>query len=217
MKMHGADLVSLLLIAAMFAVVGWFYASLPDPVPIHWNTGGEVDGYMAKPWGALIFPLYLVGIWVGFKLIPVISPRGFRLDRFLGVVRVIQLAVVGVTFVIGVVSLLAAAGWNVQMQWVVPLCVGVLFVVLGNYLGKVRRNFFIGVRTPWTLASEEVWNRTHRLAAWLFVFSGLLVILGTVAGWSFWLSLAALVSAGLVPVAYSLWLYHRVEGFPGND
>lgn len=217
MKMNGADIVSLILVAAMLAVTGWLYPALPDPVPTHWNLVGEADGFTPKPWGALIHPFMLLGIWALFKLIPVISPRGFRLDEFMGTVRVIQLVMLGVMSVIGMVSLLAAIGWNVRIQWVVPLCVAVLFIVLGNYLGKVRRNFFIGVRTPWTLANEEVWNRTHRLAGWLFVLSGLLVIAATTAGWPAWLGITALVSAGLVPVVYSFWLYHRLEGFPRND
>ena len=91
------------------------------------------------------------------------------------------------------------------------LAVGALLMVLGNYMGKLRKNFFIGIRTPWTLASDAVWERTHRLAGWLFVAAGLVMVASVLIGAPIWLPLGAIAAATLLPVAYSLWIYRRLD------
>ncbi|MEL7298668.1 MAG: SdpI family protein, partial [Pseudomonadota bacterium] len=91
--------------------------------------------------------------------------------------------------------------------------VGLLFVVLGNYMGKLRKNFFIGIRTPWTLASDEVWARTHRLGGYLFVAAGIGLMLSAFIGMNAWLITTLALGAGLIPVAYSFLLYRKIEGF----
>ena len=93
---------------------------------------------------------------------------------------------------------------------------GVLFIVIGNLLGKVTRNFFVGIRTPWTLASEEVWYRTHRLAGKLFVAAGLFMVVASLAGLRLWPLFVSLGVAALVPVVYSYVIYRRIEGLPGR-
>jgi uncharacterized membrane protein len=79
-------------------------------------------------------------------------------------------------------------------------------------MGKLRKNFFVGIRTPWTLASDAVWERTHRLAGWLFMLGGLVAIVATLAGASFWIAIAAILAAGLIPCIYSLVIYRRLPG-----
>lgn len=212
MKLRNVDLVSLLLFLLMCGIAAWQYPQLPDPVPTHWNLSGVADGFTAKPWGVLIYPAMLLFIWLVFKLIPVISPKGFRLDQFMGVVDVLQLSFMAFLTLIGIAALAAARG-SVDIGLIVPLAMGMLLIVIGNYLGKVRRNFFIGIRTPWTLASEEVWNRTHRLGGYLFVAAGVLMAFGAVGQIGFWIGFGAVMTAALVPVLYSLWLYRRIEGF----
>ena len=94
-----------------------------------------------------------------------------------------------------------------------PRVVGLLFVVMGNFLGKVRKNFFLGIRTPWTLASDEVWAKTHRLGGWCFVTAGVfMAIMGVVAPTSTWF-IAAIIAIALIPVVYSFFAYRKIEGF----
>ncbi len=96
-----------------------------------------------------------------------------------------------------------------------------VFIVLGNYLGKVRKNFFIGIRTPWTLASDEVWNRTHRLGGWIFVLIGFFMFLNAFIRFSEGWLIGSIVVVALIPIVYSYVLYRKVEGFeeetPDND
>ena len=108
---------------------------------------------------------------------------------------------------------LAGAGYALPMSTIAPLAVGVLLMVLGNYMGKLRRNFFMGIRTPWTLASEAVWERTHRMAGWLFVLGGAVMVVAALAGAVRGrLLLAVIVVVALVPVVYSYFVYRRLEG-----
>lgn len=216
MKTHRADMVSLIMVLAVSAAAVWFYGRLPDPVPTHWDLSGAANGFMAKPWGVLIYPGMLVAVWLLFKLIPVISPHGFRVDAFIGVVEILQVTVLCCLSLISIGAYLAAMG-KADINSIVPLTIGILFIILGNYLGKMRRNFFLGIRTPWTLASAEVWNRTHRVGGYVFVAAGLLAVLGALGGAPSWLMMGPLIAAGLIPVFYSLWLYRRLEGLGPDD
>ena len=208
----------LIMIAIAFGATAVLYPSLPDPMPSHWNATGEVDGYMALPWGALILPLLMLGMWLLFLTLPTISPRGFRMSRFIGAYATIINTVLAFELLITGVVLAAGMGYPVGMNRVVPIGVGVLFVVIGNYLGKTTKNFFLGIRTPWTLASDEVWRRTHRLAGWMFVLAGIIIIVTGVFNiiWV-WLFLGIALMAALVPVVYSFLLYRQLEGFSDDE
>lgn len=212
-KRRLADWLSILLILFAFGFVAWLYPSLPEQIPTHWNSQGKVDSYTAKPWGAYLLPSIAVAVLVLMKLIPVISPKGFRTDEFLGVLSLFQFVLVAFIVLLTVITLLFASGIDIDVSRFITASIGALFLILGNYLGKVRKNFFIGIRTPWTLASDEVWARTHRLGAWLFTASGILMIVGTFVGIDFGVTVLAAVLAGLVPVLYSFFLYRRIEGF----
>lgn len=207
--------VALIVLAASLA--SWLYPVLPDPVPTHWNMQGGVDGYMAKPWGVFAGPLLILGMWAVLRVVPFVSPRGFRMESFFSVYRILVLAIVSLMALVICAALLAAAGHEFGFVGLVTGVLGILFIVLGNYMGKVRQNFFVGIRTPWTLASEEVWQRTHRLAAWLFVIAGAVTVAGSLIGWGGYVLLPAALLAGLLPVLYSLWSYYRIEGFEPDE
>jgi uncharacterized membrane protein len=195
------------------AVATFLYPSLPEQIPTHWNAAGEVDDYTPKPWGVMIMPLAAIFVFVIMKLIPVVSPKGFRTDQFTGVVNIFTVALVGFISGVGLLVLLAASGRNVHINETVYAGVGLLFIVLGNYLGKVRKNFFLGIRTPWTLASDEVWNRTHRLGGWMFVLIGFFLFINAFIQLpEAWL-IGSIIVVALVPVVYSFILYRKIEGF----
>lgn len=217
-----ANVISLLLVAGAIIASAVAYPNLPEQVPTHWNAAGEIDGYSGRLTAALIGPLTAAGTLLLMWLIPVISPKGFRTEGFQDVINVFQ--VVLVAFMVGIGGLILAAGYGreLSIERIVPIAVGVLFIVIGNYLGKVRKNFFIGIRTPWTLASDEVWARTHRIAGYLFVAAGALMALVPMLGPGSRAATYGIVAvslvAGLVPVAYSFVAYKRIEGFgPDED
>lgn len=209
---RATTILGLLFVIASFALAAALYSRLPDPVPTHWNLRGEADGFTPKPWGAFVLPLVTAGCWLLFLVLPRLSPRGYRLDRFARVYGIIQVVITGFMFALTCLALLAAIGVPVAMDRVLYAGLGALFIVLGNYLGKVTRNFFVGIRTPWTLASDEVWLRTHRLGSRCFVAGGIVALVGGLAGGGAPLLVTAVGIAALVPVVYSYVIYRRLEG-----
>ena len=172
MKKYFPDLLCLMLIGGTFITAAWLYADLPDNIPSHWNARGEVDRYISKSWGIFMLPLITVGTYGALWLAPLISPRGFRMEDFRPVVALLRLAITAMLSVVSLAVMFSATNSSIDMISVMMGSTGILFMVLGNYLGKIRKNFFLGIRTPWTLASDEVWARTHRLGGWLFLLAG---------------------------------------------
>jgi uncharacterized membrane protein len=216
MKVKPSDVLCLGAVAAVGALAWYLYPAIPERMPTHWNAFGENDGYMRKPFAVLVMialPLLGYAMHAVFKVLPWVSPTGFEMDRFQRATDIITLAVVLMLAGVAAVVLLSASGSDVPVVTVITLLVGGLFVVVGNYLGKVRRNFFVGIRTPWTLASDEVWARTHRVGGWLFVLAGIAIIAS--AGGSRQLLpvvlLAAVGTAALISVVYSYVVYRKLH------
>ena len=212
-----ADIISLLFVFSAIAVAAILYPSLPEQIPTHWNAQGEVDGYMKKPGGVIIMPAMAVFTFVIMKLIPVISPKGFRIDKFSDVFGVLQVTLVGFMSIVAILVLMEARGLDVRINEMIIAGTGLLFVIIGNYLGRVRKNFFIGIRTPWTLASDEVWNRTHRIGGRLFILSGVIIWIGAILRLPLTWTVGVAVGLVLIPIVYSYFLYRKIEGFESDD
>ena len=219
MKQTGTRIVSLLFIVAMLAIAAWIYPHLPAQTPSHWDADGNVNGWMPRFWAAAIWPLTMCGLALMLAILPMISPRKFEIEPFARTYGVIVLATLAFLLVVGTVALLAGAGHHVSVQLVAPVAVGALLMVIGNFMGKFRKNFFVGIRTPWTLTSEMVWERTHRLAGWLFVAAGLVWIVDGLLYASPVVLVVSALAAGFIPAIYSYFLYRRVEGpaSPGSE
>jgi uncharacterized membrane protein len=156
----------------------------------------------------------MAGLAMMFAVLPIISPRKFEIAPFARSYGIVVMATLAFLLVVGTLALLAGAGYHVSMQLVAPIAVGALLMVIGNFMGKFRKNFFVGIRTPWTLTSDAVWERTHRLAGWLFVLAGLAWIVGGLANAPPAVMVIATLVAAFVPVVYSYLLYRRVERHP---
>ncbi|MEJ8568251.1 SdpI family protein [Elongatibacter sediminis] len=217
MKVSRLNLLTAVVVAALAALAWAWYPLLPDPVPTHWNLDGAADGWTAKPWGVWLMPLIAGGTAALLMALPWVAPRGFRLEAGRRAYDLVVLLVVSFLGALAVVGWNSAMGGRLGMDRALPFLLGAFFIVLGNYLAKFPRNFFIGIRTPWTLASETVWNRTHRLGGWLFMAAGLVCVLTGLAGGPLWPGLLALGLAALVATGYSLVLYRRLHGFVSED
>ena len=213
MKLHRGEAFALILVAAAFLMTAALYSRLPDRIPSHWNARGEVDAYSSKPFGPFVMPAVMAGLFLVFLALPSVSPRGFRFERFRGVWVILQCAILGFLLLIHTLLLLAAMGRPVDMVRGIEAGIGLLLAVVGNFLGKVTRNFFVGIRTPWTLASEEVWMRTHRLGGKLFVLAGLAMFALALAGGGPIAMIVVVGAAALVSVVASYFIYRRIEGF----
>jgi uncharacterized membrane protein len=194
----------------------WVYPHVPARVPVHWSWNGRVNETMAKPWGVIVFPLTMFVFWIVSLALPVVSPRGFRLDDFRTAYDILWLAVLGFLFVVTTSALLAASGVPFALGTVVVVSLGVLLMVLGNFMPKFRKNFFVGIRTPWTLADDEVWYRTHRFAGTLFVVGGAAVIVERLLGLGPDGFVATILTIAVLPVAWSYILYRRIVGHKGE-
>ena len=213
--MNRSLLVSMGLMAAVIVMSMAAYPSLPDRIPIHWNIHGEIDGWGAKSWGVSFIPLTMAVLLLIFRALPSLSPKQFELNSFYSTYEFIVLIILMYLVYMQGVMLWTAINpqFNTTRAIAGGLCL--MFAALGNVLGKVRRNFWVGIRTPWTIASERVWNTTHRLAAKLFVCAGaaglLAVVLGLPPMPMFAITLGGILFASLFPVVYSLYLYKVLE------
>jgi uncharacterized membrane protein len=187
---------------------------LPEQVPTHWGVKGEPDHYVARehilPY-LLGMPAVMAGMVVLTVLLPWLSPRRFDLERFRDTYNYVMALVVALLAYLHGVILAGSMRKGVNMTQLMMGGLFLFFALLGNVLGKVQRNFWMGVRTPWTLASETVWIRTHRLAAWLFVGGGLAGLVLVLLGVNFVVCLVLFLAIALVPVFYSLVLYKSLE------
>jgi len=210
-----ANVISLISMVLLGVYVAWIYPDLPDPMPTHWDAAGQVDDQTAKAIGAPLVAAIPMFIFIVFKLIPVLSPRGFRTESFTNVLNILMMASVVFGCAIGIGVMRAARDSSGDITTLVLVAVGFLLIIMGNFLGKVRKNFFLGIRTPWTLASDEVWAKTHRLGGWCFVIAGIvMVIMGAAmpgAGMP-WV-ITVVVAIAVIPVVYSYIAYRKIEGF----
>jgi uncharacterized membrane protein len=165
---------------------------------------------MSKFWGVFMLPLITVVLVPLFLVIPQIDPLKANIAKFRGVFNWFIVAfVVYMLFVYGL-TMAAALGYQFNMTYALLPIVGLLFVGVGYMTGKAKRNFFIGIRTPWTLSSETVWDETHKLGSKLFMVAGVVTIVSAFLGENgIWLMLAALLIAAFVPIIYSYVLWKR--------
>jgi uncharacterized membrane protein len=204
--------VSLAMVLVAVALSFILYPALPELMPTHWNLHGDVNGWSEKMFGAFLMPLVMLGVLALFAVLPRISPRGYPVDGRSRGYRAIEMAIVAFSLSVHVMILLTATGTRVNVSILTPLLAGALFVILGNYMTKMRRNFFIGIRTPWTLANEDVWFRTHRLGARVFVAAGLALMIVPFLGQAQKVAFPAIaIVAALVPTVYSYVIYRRLE------
>lgn len=212
MRSHRNLLVSTAFLAAAVVAGVWLYPRLPARVPTHWDMHNHVNGVTSRFWAAALPALGVLAVAMLAMVLPAVSPRQFAIRRFEGVWGALMLVMQGFMLVAGLGILLSGAGYAVSMPAIVMLATGVLYLLLGNYMGKLRRNFFIGIRTPWTLASDAVWERTHRFGGRLFMLGGLATVLIALVDPAPWLLLVVLVAVWLIAAGYSYYVHLRLEG-----
>jgi len=197
--------IPLLIVAAAFIASAVVYPSLPERMPTHWNLQGDVDGWSGRAWGAWMLPAMIVLVWGLMRWLPSIDPRGANYMKFGGAFDAIIIAVM--LFMLGVhaIILRASLGHPVAIDRVMPFGIGVLLIVIGNLLPRARSNWFVGIRTPWTLSSDRVWEKTHRFGGRLFVIGGIVIALAALVGaaWTHWVFVSVIGACSLAAVIYS--------------
>ena len=205
-------IITLLLIAAMTIFSIAVYNQLPAQMASHWGMNDQVNGTISRFWGAFLMPLVSLGMLGLFLLIPAIDPLKANISQFRGVFNLfILLMVAFLTYLHGL-----TLAWNLgytgfQMSMALLPAMGLLFIFMGAMLAKAKRNFFIGIRTPWTLSSDTVWAKTHALGSKLFIASGILTFIGAFLGSqiAFWFVFVPLIGSAIFLVLYSYFLYNQ--------
>jgi len=206
----------LLVLAAAAAFTAWAYPQLPPLVATHFNVHGQPNGWSSRFTAAVLIPAIVLVMAVVFAVLPRIDPRRANYAKFGPAYWTIANAVLAVIAAIHVVLLMKALGWQIDMTRVAMAGVGALLVLVGNLMTRIRPNWFVGIRTPWTLSSETVWRRTHRFGGAAFVIAGVcLVAAGFVeARWALYGAVGVTGAAALGSVVYSylLWRGEQEDG-----
>src|SRR2546425_2030547 len=196
------------------AVSLWAYPQLPPTVATHWNVRGEADGFSSRTVAVAIMPLVIIGLTGLFNVLPRLDPRRANYTKFIGTYWLIANAVILFILVGHGMIIATGLGYPVKVDRFMPIGVGLLFIVLGNYLTRVEPNWFVGIRTPWTLSSDTVWRKTHRTGGWLMVLGGLVVAACAFLPHGAFLPLfiTAIVIMAVVPIGQSYVLWKRERG-----
>jgi uncharacterized membrane protein len=206
-----ARIVIALALLAAFGIAVWAYPQLPARVPSHWNAAGEVDGYSSRAFGAFGLPSIMLGLTALLLALPSIDPLKKNIASFRTEYEVF-IAVFELFFLLLYVqTILWALGTEISINAVVSLGCGMLYLTIGWMISRAKRNFFIGIRTPWTLMNDEVWDRTHALGSKLFYAAGVIALLGVfVPDYAMWLILVPTLAATAITVVYSYLIYQQI-------
>ena len=180
---------------------------LPDQMPIHWNIHGEADGWAGKTMATFGMPLFLLAMHWFCALVTVYAdPK--KENHSEKVLRMVFWIMPLLSILVSVFTYSAALGVAVDMNMMLPIFLGLLFTVIGNFLPKCKQNYTVGIKLPWTLNSEENWNKTHRFAGILWVIGGLATLVLGLFG-AIWAYVPIMLAMAIVPVIYSFLLYRK--------
>lgn len=171
-----AELPQLGVIAAMFAWSALLWPSAPDTLPVHFDLSGNVDRMGGKLEGLFALPTVALGVYLLMRFLPRLDPARANYPSFSGTYATIRFTVLIMLAVVDLAVLLPLAGVEVDRAAAIRLIFGGFFMALGAFMGKIRPNWVVGIRTPWTLASKESWVKTHRMGGWMFILTGLALI-----------------------------------------
>ena len=205
-----AKIITWLIVVASFIVGGSLYSRLPETIPSHWNAVGEVDGYMSKFWGTFFEPLLFVGLALLFEYLPRLDPRRKNVEGFQKQFHAFIIVFFLFLFWIYIQTLLWALGTEISPVSTMPLGFGALMIAAGVLVRNAKPNWFIGIRTPWTLSSDMVWEKTHKLGAKLFFAVGIINFIGFFfPRWAIWFVMVPVIAAAAWSVVYSYVVYRH--------
>jgi uncharacterized membrane protein len=197
----------------LLTLVAWLIAlpHLPATMPIHWGANGEADGFATKINAMILTVGIMVLIYFIIAFVPRIDPRKENYKYFSKTYNIVLNAVLLLFFFVNMSTILQGLGYNVPMSYIAPIMAGIIFIIIGNYLQRVRSNYFMGIRTPWTLSNETVWKKTHRLSGKLFFIGGLLILISAFLpdGYKSVIMWGSIVLCVAIPYLYSYLAYKK--------
>ena len=184
------------------------YNKLPQSVPTHFGVDGQPDGWSGRAFAVFGLPAIIAALQALMLFVLRSDPKRQNMSPALRTIAVWTAPVV--CMVVYAITMTNALGYNTHVEIIVPLLVGIVFILIGNYLPKTKQSYTMGIKLPWTLHSEENWNRTHRMAGFLWVIGGaLMVLISLLHLWQVWMMLVIITVMVLVPTVYSYLLYKK--------
>ena len=194
----------IMLIPILVGLMLW--EKLPEQVPYHWNINGEVDGWAGKTQAVFLMPLFMPAMhWVCvFASTADPKSKNYHPKSILLVLWICPV----LNLVLNTMVYAAALNYPVDIEIIMPLLLGITFILIGNLLPKCRQSYTMGIKLPWTLHNEENWNKTHRLAGKLWVMGGIVIMASALIG-SFWILIGVIALMVAIPTVYSYCLYRK--------
>ena len=208
MKLIRLGIIAGLLVTFIITIA--MYPSMPDQVPSHWNAAGQVNGYMSKFWGLFLVPFIMAGFVAMLMVIPRIDPKKRNYDKFRSYYDGFILVFVVYLLAIQVQIMLWSTGVEISPNLTFPLLFGMLFIYLGFLIGHAEQNWFVGIRTPWTISSKSVWKKTHLLGGKLFKIAGIVCFLGVLfQSYAIWIIMIPVLFVSGYTILYSYIEYQK--------
>ena len=217
--MRKAIILALLVVLIQFLVATYYYPQMPEQIASHWSIEGVADGYFSKFWGLFLVPIISVGLFLLFAVIPRVDPLQNNIKDFIKYYWSFIVLFLGYMLYIELIIVVWNLGFTYNMFQALSPAMGVLFFSIGIVIGKAKQNWFMGIRTPWTLSSEVVWDKTHKLGGKVFMISGLVSILGFFFEGYFALLLimAPIMVGSIFLVTYSYFEYQKIKKINSNN
>ena len=199
-----STLICLLPIVLSLAV----YDKLPDTMPIHWDIEGNPDGYGSKAFAAIWLPLMMAGLNLITHFGLNTDPKKANSSKILKLIGKLTIPFLSLTLL--PITIFAGLGYEIAIERIVPAFVGLLFIIVGNYLPKSKQNYTVGIKLPWTLDNETNWNKTHRLAGYLWIIGGVVMFVNSFLQ-IYWTPVFFIIIGSMVfiPALYSYILYRN--------
>lgn len=207
MKKHQTLIITTIICLIPMVIAALIYDRLPDPMVTHWASDGTPNGYSSRAFACFGLPGIMVGVNLLVNIFLDNDPKRKNMGRMMVLlgkwcVPVINLIACTTTLAIGM-------GYEISIEKIMPAFIGLLFLAVGNYLPKCKQNYTAGIKLPWTLNSEENWNKTHHLAGYLFILCGVLMIVTMFIPKPEWIILPVILITAFAPMIYSFLLYKR--------
>jgi len=202
---------SIIIILACFALTAYYYPKLPDTMANHWDAEGNVNGYSSKSPSVFLIPVMCSGLYLLFLILPKIDPLKKNIELFMREYETFIIIFLTFMLAIQVQTILWNTGTQISMNLTMPLLLAGLFYYIGILMESARRNWFIGIRTPWTLSSDIVWEKTHRLGAKLFKISAGFALISIITPYTILVAVAPILISSLYLFIYSYLEYKKIE------
>ncbi|MDU5086015.1 MAG: SdpI family protein [Anaerococcus vaginalis] len=204
-KFKKESVISVIISILLFALVNLlFYKKMPETLPTHWGFNNKIDGYSSKFTTLITTPLLLIFLNIFSCFMLDNDPKNKDKNNF--VITIGKATIPLVMLITFVISVFYGLGKKINVMVIISIFVGFLLILIGNYLPKTKRNYTVGIKLPWTLNSDENWNKTHRLAGYFFILGGIFFLLTPFIGNEYLIFLTFMIIV-IIPAIYSFYLY----------